>query len=270
MHLSYRFQRISILAVALLLLPWGSGALAEQYFLAVQPILPKARTEAFYQPLAEYLSRNTGHQFRILASHNYVSYWETMRNSDNFDLVLDAAHFTGYRVTKSNYQVLAKIQDTLSFSLITNENLMLFEPGELIGKSVATSASPSLAGVHLLRMFPNEIRQPTIIASKNFQQAIEQLKQGKAIAALVPTPMISGDVTVNTVTTTQPVPHLAISASPKLPVEVRRRVQQTLLEAHKTKAGQAMLKKVNISGFETASNELYAPYASLLEDVWGY
>lgn len=270
MYLTYRFQRISILAVALLLLPWGGGALAKQYFLAIQPILPKARTEAFYQPLADYLSNSSGHQIRILASHNYVSYWETMRNSDKFDLVLDAAHFTGYRVTKSNYQVLAKIQDTLSFSLITNENLLLFEPAELIGKPVATSSSPSLAGVHLVRMFPNEIRQPTIIASNNFQQAIDQLKQGKATAALVPTPMISGDVTVNTITTTEPVPHLAISASPKIDEATRQRIRTALINAQNTAKGRAMLEKVNISGFEAASNELYAPYASLLEEVWGY
>jgi len=243
---------------------------AASYNLAVQPILSKAQTEAFYQPLANYLSETTGDQIQILASHNYISYWESMRNSGDFDLVLDAAHFTGYRVVKSHYQVLAKIQDTLSFSLITNENLLLFEPGELIGKPIASPASPSLAGVELARMFPNLMRQPTLINSQNFQDAMQRLKQGKAEAALVPTSMISGDSTVNTITTTTPVPHLAFSASPRVDKSTRERIRTALLNAQRSVKGKAMLEKLNISGFEPTSNELYAPYARMLEGVWGY
>jgi phosphonate transport system substrate-binding protein len=243
---------------------------AASYNLAVQPILNKAQTEAFYRPLAKYLSDTTGDQIQILASHNYISYWESMRNSNDFDLVLDAAHFTGYRVVNSRYQVLAKIQDTLSFSLITNENLLLFEPGELIGKPIASPASPSLAGVQLARMFPNQMRQPTLVSSKNFQDAMQRLKQGKAEAALVPTSMISGDTSVNTVTTTTPVPHLAFSASSRVDKRTQERLRTALLNAQRSAKGQAMLEKLNISGFEPASNEMYAPYARMLEGVWGY
>ncbi len=82
--------------------------------------------------------------------------------------------------------------------------------------------------------------------------------------------MISGDVTVNTVTTTEPVPHLAISASPKIDEATRQRIRTALVNAQNTAKGRAMLEKVNISGFEAASNKLYVPYASLLKEVWGY
>ena len=264
------FLRYLVTVLALGLLLRSPGLPAEQYYLAVQPIMPKARSEAFYRPLARYLSDSTGHEFRILASHNYLAYWEAMRSSDRFDLVLDAAHFTGYRVTQRNYQVLAKIEATLSFSLVTGEDLLLFEPAELIGQRVASPPSPSLAGVMLARMFPSPIRQPTLLTSTNFEQALERLKQGQASAALVPTPMISGDLTVNTITTTEPVPHLAISASPALPADVRRQVQTALINARRSARGQAMLNKVNIGGFEAADNALYQPYADLLEGVWGY
>ncbi|MDY6980007.1 MAG: PhnD/SsuA/transferrin family substrate-binding protein, partial [Pseudomonadota bacterium] len=99
---------------------------------------------------------------------------------------------------------------------------------------------------------------------------LQRLKTGRAEAALIPTPMISGDTTVNTVTTTEPVPHLAVSASPQLPQQVRQQIQNALLTAHETEEGQAMLEKVNISGFEAADNDLYRPYAALLRGVWGY
>jgi len=243
---------------------------ADTYTLAIQPTMPKEQTDRYYQPLTRYLSAHTGHEFQLEAHHNYVAYWEAMRRENAADLVLDAPHFTGYRVAKANYQVLAKIRDTLSFSLVTNEDLLLFEPAELIGKKVVTPASPSLSGVELARMFPHQMRQPTIVSTRNFSQALERLKSGRASAALIPTPLVSGDTTVNTVTTTEPVPHLAISASPSLPADVRRQVQSALLSAHESEAGQAMLEKVNISGFEPADNDLYRPYAALLQGVWGY
>ncbi|MDR9436628.1 MAG: PhnD/SsuA/transferrin family substrate-binding protein [Thiohalophilus sp.] len=262
------FRRIAVVTTLFLLLS-APPALAETYTLGIQPIMSRAETKTFYRPLADYLSKQTGHRFRIVAHHNFVAYWEAMRREPT-DLVLDPPHFTGYRVRKANYQVLAKIRDTLSFSLITNEDVLLFEPDELIGKRVVTPASPSLSGVELARMFPNQMRQPTIVSEPNFERALQRLKAGRAEAALIPTPMISGDTTVNTVTTTEPVPHLAVSASPKLPQQVRQQIQKALLTAHETQAGQAMLEKVNISGFEAADNDLYRPYAALLRGVWGY
>ncbi|TDY04188.1 phosphate/phosphite/phosphonate ABC transporter substrate-binding protein [Thiohalophilus thiocyanatoxydans] len=242
---------------------------ADTYTLTIQPIMPKAETETFYRPLTAYLSEQTGHEFRIQAHHNFVAYWEAVRQK-SADLVLDPPHFTGYRVDQANYRVLAKIRDTLSFSLVTNEDLLLFEPAELIGKKVVTPSSPSLSGVELARMFPHQMRQPIIVSEPNFEEALQRLRAGRAEAALLPTPMISGDTTVNTVTTTEPVPHLAVSASPDLPEEVSRQVQSALLNAHESEAGQAMLEKVNISGFEPADNDLYRPYAALLQGIWGY
>lgn len=265
-----RYRRIvAVTSLLLLLLVVGPPLQADTYTLAVQPTMPKERTERYYRPLTEYLSAQTGHEFQIQAHHNYIAYWEAMRR-EGADLVLDAAHFTGYRAAKANYQVIAKILDTLSFSLVTNEDLLLFEPAELIGKQIVTPASPSLSGVELARMFPHQMRQPTMITAQNFEQALQRLKTGRASAALIPTPLVSGDTSVNTVMTTEPVPHLAVSASPGLPAEVRQQVQRALLTAHETEAGRAMLEKINVSGFEPANNDLYRPYAALLEGVWGY
>jgi len=72
-------------------------AAAATWQLAIQPILPRDRTLEAYAPLAEYLGRATGQTIRIRASHNFVDYWESMRQPPGFDLVLDAAHFTDFR-----------------------------------------------------------------------------------------------------------------------------------------------------------------------------
>jgi phosphonate transport system substrate-binding protein len=245
-------------------------AQAAEFELAIQPVLPKAQLERAYQPLADYLSKQTGHAIRIRASYNFLGYWEAMRRGKGFDLVLDAAHFTDFRDRNMGYTVLAKLPDTVSYSLVTHEDLFIFEPGELVAKKLATVSSPSLGGVRLAELFPNPLRQPRIIGTNNYAEALDLVHQRKADAALAPTPLIWGDDSLNVVTTTEPVPHMALSASPRVDKPTRQAIRQALLQANKTPTGKAMLKKLNLPGFETASNATYRGYARLLEGVWGY
>ena len=243
---------------------------AKSYVLAIQPILSKERTIKFYQPLAAFLSKVTGHEIKIYATSNFVTYWEELRQNKNYDLVLDAAHFADYRVKHLKYTVLAKINDTVSYSLVTNENVNYFDAEELIGQRIATLASPSIDGVRLLNIYPNISRQPVIIGTNNFQETLQKLKSNKVSAALIPTPLISGDSTVNTIMVTDPVPHMAISASNLVNQETQEKIRKALIKASSTKEGQALFSKLNLTGFEKASNSLYDGYRLLLKDVWGY
>jgi len=264
---SRRIPAILLLAVGIVLV---APARAANYQLAIQPILSKSKTEQAYQPLAVYLSRVTGHTITVKASMNFLGYWESMRRGKGYDLVLDAAHFTDFRDRRMKYTVLAKLQDTVTFSLVTSEDVLLFEPEELIAKKIATIPSPSLGGVRLAELYPNPLRQPRIIGTPNALDALARLKNGEVDAALVPTPLIRGDSTVNVVMTTEPVPHMALSASPRVDKKTRRAIRKALVNAHKTPAGQAMLKAINLPGFDPASNATYKGYAKLLDGVWGY
>lgn len=261
-------------ALATLALIFGSlflsPLLAAEYQLAVQPILSKSKTEQAYKPLADYLSRVTGHTIKVKASMNFLGYWESMRRGKGYDLVLDAAHFTDYRDRKMKYTVLAKLQDTVTFSLVTGENVMLFDADELIAKKVATIPSPSLGGVRLAELFPNPLRQPRIVGTPNALEALKKLKAGEVDAALVPTPLIRGDDSLNVVITTEPVPHMALSASSRIDKKTQKAIRKALINAPKTPEGKAMLKAINLPGFDPASNATYKGYASLLDGVWGY
>ncbi len=259
---------LCLLLVLLLAPPLPAEAAIWQ--LAIQPILPRDRTVAAYAPLAEYLSRATGETIRIRASHNFVDYWESMRQPPGFDLVLDAAHFTDFRNRRMGYRVLAKIPDTVTYSLVTREETFLFEPAELIGRRVATIPPPSLGGLRLAQMFPHPLRQPVVVATRNAQEAIERLKRRQALAALVPTPLIRGDTSLNVVTTTDPVPHMALSASPRVPPALQAALRAALLAAGNRPDGRAMLDAARLPGFEAADNRLYRGYARLLEGTWGY
>jgi hypothetical protein len=245
-------------------------ALADGLNLYVQPIASVAETERAFKPLADYLAEKIGRPVQVHSESSFLAYWEHMRRVEGFDLVLDAAHFTDYRVKHYKYQVLAKVPDTVSFSLVTEQDLLVLDAQELIGTTIATAASPSLGGVRMAELFPNPMRQPTLINVDNFQLALDKLHKGEIRAALVPTPMISNDNTVNTVLTTQPLPHMALSASPKVDAKTRQSIRRALLDATNDPRGREMLQAMNYSHFEPANNAVYNGYAKLLSGVWGY
>ena len=120
------------------------AAQAATYTFVVQPILPPAQTKKAFLPLTKYLSKQTGHEIKLVTSINFLSYWETMRKGNKYDIILDAAHLTDYRVQRMGYKVLAKRADVVSYTLVTGENADILDAEELIGKSVATIGSPSL------------------------------------------------------------------------------------------------------------------------------
>lgn len=259
-----------IVAVSLMIFLALRGVSALDFTLSVQPVLPKQQIQQAYQPLVEYLSSQSGHNIKLKAHSNFLTYWADMRRSRGFDLVLDAAHFTDYRIQKQDYQVLAKLPDTVSFSIVTHEDNLVFDIDELVLKKVATLVSPSVGAIRLLGLFPDPMRQPKIVYAKDSNDAAQLVMAKKVEAAIIPTALVGSYEGLNTVTTTEAIPHMGISVSPKVPAEVRDRIKQVLVDAKDTPVGQAMLNKLNFTEFVDADNSIYKGYASLLKNVMGY
>jgi len=244
---------------------------AAEYTLAIQPILPQEDLKKRFQPLADYLSQETGQTITITTQRNFLYYWTKMRKGKKgFDLVLDAAHFTDYRVKTQGYTVLAKLPDTVSFSIVTREDNFILDEEELIGLRVATMPSPSLGALRLEELFPNPMRTPTYIWERNTTVAVEKILSGKIDAAIIPTRLASTYNNLNIVLTTEPVPHMGLSASPNVPTEITEKIRQALLTATTKENGRQMLLKLKMNSFEPASSETYDGYSDLLKEVFGY
>ncbi len=244
---------------------------AAEYTLAIQPILPQQELKKNFQPLADYLSKATGHTITITTQRNFLFYWTKMRKKKKgFDLVLDAAHFTDYRVKHQGYTVLAKLPDTVSFSIVTGEDSFILDTEELIGLRIATMHSPSLGSLRLEALFPNPMRMPYYIWAANTTVAVENILSGKIDAAIIPTRLASTYDNLNTVMTTEPVPHMGLSASPDVPAEVAEKIRLALLNASTTADGQKMLSLLNTDKFEAADSATYDGYSDLLKGVFGY
>ena len=247
----------------------SASALAESYNLIVQPFQSSADAKRIYTPLAKYLSETTGHNIELKTSPNFLAYWQSMKTGE-YDLMLDAAHLTDYRAQKMQYRVLAKILDVVSLSLVTPEDSLVFEPAELVGKQIASLASPSRGAVILQEFFPNPLRQPVIAEVSNAQDAIDKVLSGAVSAAIIPTPLVGNHPQLNIVMTTEQWPHVALSASTKVPEIVANKIQQAITTASKSPKGQKMLAAINISGFEVSDSKRYDGFSKSLTNVWGY
>lgn len=242
--------------------------------LTVQPVLTPEKTIKAYAPLASYLSKATGKKIVVKAHVNFMAYWSTISKSPKYDFILDAAHFTDYRIKKMKYVVLAKIPDGVSYSIITLDENLLLDPQELIGKRVATLGSPSIGAARLDALFPNPLRQPISVEVANVDEGIKRLLSKNVFAAILPTPIVSREMAqgkpINVVTTTKQVPHIALSASPSVDANTREAIRNALVNAHKTPAGRDMLKKIGFARFDPAKAEIYAGQSDLLKAYWGY
>lgn len=263
-------RHCSLALAVLLLLGCLPPTRADVYRMVVQPVLPPETIRAAYQPLADYLSRQTGHRVELVTAHNFLTYWQTMRRPGSYDLILDAAHFTDWRIARQGFRPLAKFPDVVSFTLVTGEETLVFTPDELIGRPIATLGSPSLGAVRLAELFPNPAKQPRIVEVNNSTAALELLRRGEVVAAMIPSPLVRQYSFLNTVTTTEQVPHMCLSAGPTVPPALQARLRDLLVGAREDPEGQAMLRHLGIEAFEPADREQYAGYRQLLRDVWGY
>ena len=256
-------RKLSITACLMLMMCLGAANAAE-YKLAVQPVLPRAEMGELYKPLADYLSAETGDTITLQTFSSFKSYFANMKRKKGFDLVLDAAHFTNYRTENMNYNVLAKLPDTVSFSLVTGPDLMVFDADELIPYKIATMVSPAIGGLRLKELYPDIDNSPTIVRAKDSVDAIQQVLDGRADAAMVPTPMVGQYNDLNTVLTTDPLPHMALSVSPDVPQDVADKIKRAMVNAAKNEKGKEMLSVLKFQDFVASSNEDYAGFGSIL------
>ena len=242
--------------------------------LAIQPVLSEAQTRRAFAPFADYLSQVSGKRVTIATRPNFLAYWDTLRKGAGYDLVLDAAHFTDYRVQKLGFTVLAKIPDSVSYSLVMRDDDPAFDPAELVGRRVATLGTPSIGAARLNAMFPNPARQPIAVEVASAEEGMELLLAKKVEAAILPTPIVSqrmaqgGGIAV--VTTTDAIPHIALSAGPSIDAATQERIRRGLLDAAKTPAGKEMLKHIGFERFDPATAAVYKGQANTLKQYWGF
>jgi phosphonate transport system substrate-binding protein len=264
-----QFYSTGSFVVLLSLLLISGTSRANEISLAVNLGLSSNVAAEKYKPVVDYFAQVTGKKIRLELNANPFAHWERMRR-DGYDMVIDNPAFTAYRIARMDYTVVGKLPDVLSFSLVTHVDEMMLEPGELIGRSLATVPSPSISALRLEQIYSNPMRQPSFIQVEHYSDALDLVMNGRAAGAMVPTGLLGRYVNLNPIYTSEQIPAPGISVSARISPELRDTIRQALLDAHKTEAGRAMLDALNVPQIEAASNDTYAGIESLLEGLFGY
>mgnify|MGYP003423232043 FL=1 len=263
---------VALLALCLTL----SAARAEvsELVLGIAPLLGETETRTQFQPLCNYLADATHLPCRITTRPNFLTYWEMMRRGKEYNLILDDAHFTDYRAQKMGYVVLAKIPDTVTYSLIVPRATKLDDPARLVGRRIATLGIPSMGAAQLNGLFTKPSKQPIPVEVDNTADGFALLREGKVVAAILPTPLVREEIVrgapFRVLLSTAPLPHMGFSAAPDTSPDLRLNLRDALLNAHKNDAGRAMLTRIGLERFDPANATVYAGQGRILKEYWGY
>ncbi|MHB8453472.1 MAG: phosphate/phosphite/phosphonate ABC transporter substrate-binding protein [Acidiferrobacterales bacterium] len=242
--------------------------------LAIQPGSSENVTRKVFQPLADYLSKTAGMGCRLLISQNFFAYWDSVRNGTGYDLALDAAHFTDYRIQKLGFKVLVKEPGNVSYSLVVNKRTPIRDPDQLVAKRIATLGIPSIDATRLIAMFPNPSRQPIIVEVDSSKRGLDLVLRGRVAAAMLPTPFVRTAIArgdrLMVVAVTEPIPGMALSAAPSVDRVTRDAIRKALLGANNTITGRKMLDAIGISHFDPATAAVYRGQSRMLRSDWGY
>lgn len=239
------------------------------YDMIVMPVMPAKELKKAYAPLTQYLSKTTGQKINLVTSPNYLAYWQRMKKGE-YDLVLDAAHLVDFRVKKLDYDVLAKVKDKVSFSIVSAGHNPILDPDELIGKQVACMVPPSRGGLQIDQYYPNLMRQPIKVQVDSFEEAVYKLNSGQVDAAVIPTPLLNKYTNLNVIESTELWPHMGLTASPSVPDSVKASIKKALTDATFEEKRTQMLASAGMSGFELADNTVYDGYIAALKNSWGF
>jgi phosphonate transport system substrate-binding protein len=267
--------RHRILLLLILLSPAGAAADGTgELVLGVAPLLGETETRRQFQPLCEYLRLAIRLSCRIETRPNFLAYWESMRRDREYNLVFDDAHFTDYRTQKMGYTVLAKIPNTVTYSLAVPQSTRFNDPARLVGRRIATLGIPSMGAALLNSLFPQPSKQPIPVEVDSAEEGFRLLREGKVAAVILPTPLVREQILrgaeLRVLLSTAPIPHLGISASPAIAPAMRDALRQALVQAHKTEDGLKMLAQLGIERFDPATATVYKGQARILQQYWGY
>lgn len=267
-----RLLRAALLALLFVLPP--VQAEVRELVLGVAPLLDEPATRKQFQPLCDYLTRNVHLPCRVATRPNYLGYWNTMRRGEEYNLVLDDAHFTDYRLQKMGYKVIAKIPDTVTYSLAVPQKMKIDDPAQLVGRRIATLGIPSMGAALLNGLFPQPSQQPILIEIDTAREGFELLRNSKVNAVILPTPLVRDEIArgapFRVLLSTAPIPHMGFSVAPAISAELRRALRDVLLGANKNDTGRAMLHQLGLDRFDPASATIYSGYSRTLQEYWGY
>ncbi len=251
----------------------ATPALAADYILAVEPNFPPAQAEQVYKPLLDYLSKSTGHTFKLKTATNYHVYWRDLRSGSRTDFAFEEAHFTDYRVNRLGFTPLVRVSENTRYSLMADATVAEQGTKGLIGYRVVSMPAPSMGYLLLGDLYKNPIAQPEIMSvAANWRDGVEMIFSQETEAAMVPNYIAApyADSNLSVVSESREFTGRALSAGGTVPADVRQAVSDAMTKLHEDDALYEVLVELGASQFVETNASEYAGAESLLRGVFGY
>jgi hypothetical protein len=248
---------------------------AQSYTLLVEPTYDPVRAEGVYEPLINYLRKETGLDITLQTSRNFHFYWRDLRRNENFDFVFEEAHFTDYRAQRFGFTPLARTAESSVFTLLVGADDAEEGLDGLIGHNIVCMPAPSMGFAALLGMFNNPVSQPEIITfAASWRDGVEMIYGGEAKAAMVPRWLNQEYHDLVAIAESDEFAGPAISASSRVPEDAREKVREALLVLHEKVDDDPtlyeILHELGITRFEPAARADYEGAESMLRGFHGY
>lgn len=246
-------------------------AQAADYVITVEPNYPPSQAQEVYKPLLDYLNKATGHRFTLKVGANYHVHWRDLRTSAPTDFAFEEAHFTDFRIDRQGFTPLVKVAEPTRYSLLASEEAAKGGVKGLIGYRIVSMPAPSMGYLLLSEQFPNPLAQPEIQSvAANWRDGVEMVFAGETEGAMVPSYIAQTYPNMTVVNESREFPGRALSASGKVPADVRRSVTEAMLKLHENPALNEVLVELGASQFVPATAAEYAGNERLLRGVFGY
>jgi hypothetical protein len=265
----------ALLGMLALALATSGPVRAESYTLLVEPTYDPVRAEGVYEPLINYLRKETGLDIRLQTSRNFHFYWRDLRRNEKFDFVFEEAHFTDYRAKRFGFTPLVRTAESSVFTLLVGADDAEEGLDGLIGHNIVCMPAPSMGFAALLEMFSNPVSQPEIITfAASWRDGVEMIYGGEAKAAMVPRWLNQEYHDLVAIAESEEFAGPAISASSTVPEEARAKVRDALLVLHEKVDDDPtlyeILHELGISQFEPAVRADYDGAERMLRGFHGY
>lgn len=230
-----------------------------------------ARELEVYQPLMDYLAKITGHPVVFRCPDNWLAYSKDMV-AGIYDIVFDGPAFTGWRVDQLQYVPIAKLPEDFVFVVIAKtDNDRIKEMGRLAGHLVCAHAPPNLGTLILLSQFDNPARQPVIVETRGWENAMKGLMENRCAGTVVPFKnLVKYDAgepkRFKVLYRHAPLPNQAISVGPRIHPDMRARVTQGLFFEEGRSATRKLRAVYAGAEFVPANTHEYAGLGRLLKD----
>jgi len=243
------------------------------YLFGIHPLHNPKRLFDVFQPLMDYLEENIPNtQFKLEASRNYAAYDKKLY-AKKFHFSLPNPYQTINAVDKG-YRVFAKMGDDDNFRgiILVRKDSNITQVSDLKGKAISYPAPTALAATMMPQQFIQDHGVNVMDELDNRyvgsqESSIMNVFLGDTYAASTwpppwralskERPELAEQLEIKW--QTKPLPNNGLVVRPDVPEDVFNQVKRLLVNLHTTSEGKKILKPMELSKFEVATDRTYQP-----------